>query len=257
MTGEEIRRALKNGGRVYGTMLSLCRNPRWAGVIADTGIDYVIIDTEHAAFSRSEVADMCFVFNRCGIAPIVRIPIPSSHYVTMAIDGGAQGVLAPYCENVTQVKEVISAARLRPLKGILSEMAVDIGEFPSDLTKQYLNNINRNNIVMIGIESSPALMNLEEILGLGNIDVIFIGPNDLSISMGIPDQYTNPEFESALERVIAICNGYNVATAIHLHDIELCSKWIKRGMRFVLYSSDVRIMRSGLSESFSKLRDVT
>ena len=254
MNGGELKNTLSNGGKVYGTMLGLARNPRWAGVFAGANLDYVIIDTEHSAFSRGEVADLCSAFSKAGIAPIVRIPIPSSHYVTMAIDGGAQGVLAPYCESLAQVKEVIGAAKWRPLKGILLDMAVDIGEFPSDDTKQYLERMNQNNIVIIGIESMPALMNLEEMLNVEGIDVIFIGPNDLSISMGIPDQYTNPEFEVAVKRVISICNTHGVAVAIHLFDVKLTTKWINEGMRFVLHSMDTHAMSVGLRCDFEELR---
>ncbi len=255
MNGEEIRKTLKNGGKVYGTMFGLCNGPRWGSVLAGTNLDYVIIDTEHSAFSRKEVADLSWALNQSGITPIVRIPIPSSHYVTMALDGGAKGILAPYCENVTQVKEVVSAARWRPLKGILVEMAIDIGEFPSGDSKQYLEKLNRENIVMIGIESTPALMNLDEILTVDGIDVIFIGPNDLSISMGIPEQYTHPDFESALRRVINICNSHNVAVAIHLFDLQLVKKWINEGMRFILYSSDIHTLREGFRRDFSELKD--
>lgn len=254
MNSEELRKVLKNGGFVYGTMLGLCRNPRWAGALAGTNLDYVIIDTEHAPFNRSEVADLAWAFSHVGITPIVRIPIPSSHYVTMALDGGAQGILAPYCETTAQVKEVVGAARWRPLKGMLLDMAMDIGEFPSEGTKQYLQRMNQNNVVMIGIESMPALMNLEDILSVGGIDVIFIGPNDLSISMGIPGQYTHPDFESALRRVIDTCNAHQVAVAIHLFDIDLTKKWMKEGARFVLHTMDVHIMRESFRREFDELR---
>jgi len=256
MNSEELRNKIKSGGIVYGTMLGLSRNPRWAGVLAGTGIDYAIIDTEHSAFSRGEVADMCSALSRAGVVPIVRIPIPSSHYVTMALDGGAQGILAPYCETVAQVKEVVGAARWRPLKGILLDMAMDIGEFPSEETKEYLERINQNNIVMIGIESMPALMSLEDMLNVDGIDVIFIGPNDLSVSMGIPGQYTHPEFDVAVKRVISTCNSRGVAVAIHLFDTKLTSKWIQEGAKFVLHSMDTHAMSTSLRRDFEELRQI-
>jgi 4-hydroxy-2-oxoheptanedioate aldolase len=254
MNSEELRKTIKDGGIVYGTMLGMSRNPRWAGVLAGTGLDYAIIDTEHAPFGRGEVADMSWALSKSGIVPIVRVPIPSSHYVTMALDGGAQGVLAPYCENVSQVREVVGAARWRPLKGILLEMAMEIGELPSEDSKQYLERMNQNNIVIIGIESMPALMNLEDMLSVDGIDVIFIGPNDLSISMGIPGQYTSPEFETAVKRVISICDSRGIAVAIHLFDTELTEKWIKEGVRFVLHTMDTQVMREGFRRDFEKIR---
>ena len=121
MNGEQLRQKTSVGGIVYGTMISMGRNPRWTQTISAFGLDYVIIDTEHAPRSRAEVADFLAAFNYSGVVPIVRIPIPASHYVTMYIDAGAQGILAPYCETVDQVKEVVAAARWRPLKGALAE----------------------------------------------------------------------------------------------------------------------------------------
>jgi len=107
---------------------------------------------------------------------------------------------------------------------------------------------------MIGIESMPALMNLEDILNIDGIDVIFIGPNDLSISIGIPGQYASPEFESAIKRVIGLCDSRGVAVAIHLFDTELTGKWIKEGARFVLHTMDTQVMREGFRRDFEKIR---
>jgi len=254
MNGQELRKTLKSGGIVYGTMLGLCHNPRWAGVLGGVGFDYVIIDNDHAAYSRGEVADLAWALRQAGVVPIVRVPIPSSHYVTMALDGDAQGILAPYCETVDQVKEVVGAARWRPLKGALLEKAMDTGEFPSDDVKQRLESGNSGNVVMIGIESVPALENLEAILEVDGIDVIFIGPNDMSTSMGITGQYDHPDFEAMLKRVISVCDAHQVAVAIHLFDTKLTSKWMKEGMRFVLHSMDTRAMREGFRHEFSELR---
>ena len=117
MNGAEIKATLKGGGRVFGTMLSIGRSPRWIPVLDGVGLDYVIIDTEHSPRSRGELGDFLTMFNTTDVAPFVRIPIPDSHYVTMAMDAGAQGVLAPYCETVNQVKEVVAATKWRPLKG--------------------------------------------------------------------------------------------------------------------------------------------
>ena len=81
------------------------------------GLDYVVIDTEHNPRSRGELGDCLTMINTTGVVPIIRIPIPDSHYVTMAMDAGSQGVLAPYCETVDQAREVVAAAKWRPLKG--------------------------------------------------------------------------------------------------------------------------------------------
>ena len=138
MNGYELKQKVQSGGIVYGTMISVSRNPRWTSPMSDFGLDYVIIDSEHSPRGRSEMADFIAAFSFSGVAPIVRIPIPDSHYVTMALDAGAHGILAPYCETVEEVKEVVGAAKWRPLKGSMVRRVIDKGEFPSQATKEYL-----------------------------------------------------------------------------------------------------------------------
>ncbi|MFL2761773.1 MAG: HpcH/HpaI aldolase family protein [Dehalococcoidia bacterium] len=256
MNGEQLREKTSSGGIVYGTMLSVGTNPRWTQTISQFGLDYVILDTEHSPRSRAEVADYLAAFNYSGVVPIVRIPIPASHYVTMYLDAGAQGILAPYCETVDQVKEVVAAARWRPLKGALAAKAVDQNELPSIETRKYLENRNKNNVCIIGIESVPAIENLENILQVQGIDAIFVGPNDLSITLGIPDQYDHPDYESALRQIISLSNAAGKPVLIHHQTVELTQKWLKEGARFVLYSSDARIMHNGYRDEFAQIKAV-
>lgn len=256
MNGAELKEKVHSGGIIYGTMLSMSRNPRWSTPMSQFGLDYVIIDTEHSPRGRDDIADFIAAFNFTGVVPILRIPIPETHYVTMALDAGAQGILAPYCETVEEVKEVVAAAKWRPLKGELVRKVVDSGEFPSDATKAYLEARNRNNVCIIGIESTPAIDKLDEMLEVEGIDAIFVGPNDLSISLGIPDQYDHPDYEAALRRIRSICAAHNVPNLYHHQTIELTTKWLREGVRFVLYSSDVRTMHNGFREEFGAIKAV-
>ena len=256
MNGEQLKKKVNSGGIVYGTMISLGRNPRWSSAFSNYGLDYAILDTEHAARSRSEVADYLAAFSYSGVVPIVRIPIPASHYVTMYLDAGAQGVLAPYCETVEQVKEVVAATKWRPLKGELAEKAVETGELPSPATKEYLENRNRNNVCIIGIESVPAISNLENILEVDGIDAVFVGPNDLSITLGIPDQYDHPDYEAALREVISKCQAADTPVLIHHQTVELTQKWLGEGARFVLYSSDASTLHNGYRNEFGRIKKI-
>lgn len=219
-------------------------------------LDYVIIDTEHSPRDRSDLSDFLAAFNFSGVVPIQRIPIPDSHYVTMALDGGAQGVLAPYCETVEEVKEVVAAAKWRPLKGALVRKAIETGELPSQASKEYLESRNRNTVCIIGIESVPAIENLDNILNVPGIDGIFVGPNDLSISLGIPNEYDHPDYEAALREVNRICRAHNVPTMFHHQTVEITTKWMREGTRFVLYSTDVGQMHNGFRTDFGRLKEV-
>jgi 2-keto-3-deoxy-L-rhamnonate aldolase RhmA len=256
MNGAELKSALQAGGRVYGTMLTVGRNPRWIPVLNGVGVDYVVIDTEHSPRDRGELGDYLLMFNSIGVVPIVRIPIPDSHYVTMIMDAGAQGVLAPYCETVDEVKEVVGAAKWRPLKGEAVQRLMDAGEHVSDATRAYLEDRNKNSVAIIGIESVAAVKNLTNILKVPGIDGIFVGPNDLSISLGIPDQYDRPEYQKTVKHIIDTCEDRGIPVLVHHQTPELSTYWIRQGARFVLHGTDRRALAEGFRSDFARLRAV-
>jgi 4-hydroxy-2-oxoheptanedioate aldolase len=255
MNGAELKATLKSGGRVFGTMISIARNPKWIPVLDGVGLDYVVIDTEHNYRSRGELGDFLIMMNTSGVVPIVRIPIPDSHYVTMAMDAGAQGVLAPYCETVEQVREVVAAAKWRPLKGEAVDRLMGKGEHISDATRAYLEDRNKNSIAIIGIESEAAVNNLEAMLQVPGIDGIFVGPNDMSISLGIPDQYDQEIYQSTVKKVIDMSEAHGIATQVHQQTPDLSTYWISQGARFVLHGTDRRALTEGFKADFGALRD--
>ena len=254
MNGAELKETLKSGGRVFGTMISISRNPKWVPIFDSVGLDYVVIDTEHNPRSRGELGDFLIMLNTSGVVPIVRIPIPDSHYVTMAMDAGAQGVLAPYCETVDQVKEVVAAAKWRPLKGEAVDRVVNSGDHISDDTRAYLEARNKNSIAIIGIESVAAVNNLENMLKVPGIDGIFVGPNDMSISLGFPDQYDRKEYQDTVKRVIDTSEAHGIATLVHHQTPELSIFWISQGARFILHGTDRRALTEGFKADFGHLR---
>ncbi|MCI0812226.1 MAG: hypothetical protein J4O10_11835 [Chloroflexi bacterium] len=255
MNGAELKATLKSGGRVFGTMISIARNPKWIPILDSVGLDYVVIDTEHNYRSRGELGDFLMMMNTTGVVPIVRIPVPDAHYVTMAMDAGAQGVLAPYCETVDQVKEVVAAAKWRPLKGEAVDRVVATGEHVSDATRAYLENRNKNSIAIIGIESVAAVENLEKMLQVPGIDGIFVGPNDMSISLGIPDQYDQKIYQDMVKKVIDMSEAHGVATLVHQQTPDLSTYWISQGARFILHGTDRRALTEGFKSDFGALRD--
>jgi len=256
MNGEQLKKKLQAGGVVYGTMLSMSRNPRWATPINDFGLDFVIIDSEHAPRGRSEISDLLTAFGSTGLVTIVRLPYPDGHRAAMELDAGAQGVLAPYCETVQEAKDVAGSVKWRNLKGAYLKKVMDTGDLPSEETRAYLQERNRNNICIIGIESVPGIENLPNILKVDGVDAIFVGPNDLSTSLGIPDKLQHPDYEAALRKIISICRAQNVPVLIHHQTLELTQKWLKEGARFVLYSSDARTIHNGFRRDFESIKAV-
>jgi 2-keto-3-deoxy-L-rhamnonate aldolase RhmA len=253
MTGAELREAMRSGKSVYGTMVTLVQGPRWGAIFGRLGFDYIIIDTEHSPYGRGEVADLAATFKGVGIVPIVRIPYPDPYQARMAVDAGAHGVLAPYVERPEEARQVVAAARYRPLKGALLEQAGNAGSFAGD-TQGYLEDFNKNHVVIIGIESVPAIERLDEILAVPGIDAIFIGPHDLTISLGIPEQYDHPRFQEAVRQIIETSQARGIPAGGHWFQVEQVRRWQAAGSRFILYNSDGGALAQGYRRDLEAIR---
>jgi 4-hydroxy-2-oxoheptanedioate aldolase len=170
----------------------------------------------------------------------------------MAVDAGAHGILAPYVESPEEVRQVVAAARYRPLKGeLLERMGREGG---GGETGAYLERFNQNHAVIIGIESVPAIERLDEILAVPGIDAIFIGPHDLTISLGIPEQYDHPRFQEAVSHIIATSQAKGIPAGGHWFQLEQVRRWQGEGSRFILYSSDGRALSEGYRRDLDALK---
>ncbi len=256
MNPTKLRRTLKKGGHVFGCMLSQMASTRFEQALAGSTLDYAIIDSEHGSRDRTEIQQLTGMLRRADITPIVRVPIPKAEWVAMALDAGTAGVLVPYCETVEEVQAVVATTKWHPLKGDYLRRAVAENKLPSKETKKYLQNRRKESFVIIGIESEPAYRNLGAILDVGDIDGVFIGPNDMSTSLGIPDDYSNKKYLRVIEDIIRRSAARNIPVMVHQQTIETSSKAIEFGARFVLHSTDGRMLQRIIQSEMNTLRKV-
>ena len=214
MNGRELSNALRDGRRVYGTLITSPSPilPEW---LKGVGLDYVFIDTEHIPIGRHTLSWMCQTYRALNLAPIVRIPKPDPYEATKVLDGGASGIIAPYVETVEEVRALIGAVKFRPLKGKKLTAALDGSNELSPCLAAYLNERNEDRLLVINIESVPAIENLGQLLDLPGLDAVLVGPHDLSISMGIPEEYSHPEFDKAVRFIIETARAKGIGAGIH------------------------------------------
>ena len=254
MDGIYLKKTLSSGGFVFGCMLSGMGTTRFRRSLEGSDLDYVVIDSEHGSRDRKEIQELCQMLRDINVAPIVRIPVPMAHWVAMALDAGAAGILVPYCETVEEVQECVATAKWHPLKGEYLRRAVEENILPSDDSKKYLEARHAETVIIIGIESEPAYKRLDALLEVDGIDGIFVGPNDMTTSLGIPDQVTNPKYLDVISNIIEKSESRNIPVMIHQQTIETYIKAIELGARFILHSSDSRFMQSAMQEQMSQLR---
>lgn len=256
MKPAELKAALKSGRPVFGFMLFSIEGMRWSRFYAGSTLDYIIIDWEHASRDRSGLANLVASVQSSGTTCLVRTPSTDEVYVAMALDAGADGVLVPYCESIDEVRRCANKLRYHPLKGEYFERVALTGEMPSEKTRQYLQSRHNDHIFIMGVESEPAVNRLDQLLQCAEIDGIFVGPNDLTTSLGIPDEVENPRYLEVLKHVIDTGEKHGVPTMVHQQSIEASAKAIELGVRFILHSSDVGILLRGVQDEFAQLRQL-
>jgi len=239
---------LRSGGRLYGTAV-LSSSPLWPLAVKRTGVDFVFIDTEHTPFDRTTLASMCVAYRGLGLPPLVRIGSPAPQEARGALDGGASGILAPYVESPDQVRALVGAVKLRPLKGERLTAVLQQRESLESELEDYLKDWNRDNFLMINIESVPAMERLDSILAEPGLDGIIIGPHDLSLSLGLPERYHDPHFEDVVEHIITSAREKGLSAGIHFSQkAELQIKWAQAGANIIMHSSDMALFEQKLKD---------
>jgi 4-hydroxy-2-oxoheptanedioate aldolase len=241
MNTTDFVKALRSGKHLFGTLI-VSPAPKWPGVVATLGLDFVFIDTEHIALDRSQVSQMCNSYQNLGLLPVVRIPSPDPYAAAMMLDGGACGIVAPYVETADQVRQLVGAVKYRPLKGEkLQEILAKRQTIEPELLK-YLNERNSGNACIVNIESVPALESLDKILEVEGLDAVLIGPHDLSCSMGLPERYDDPKFHKAVEEIIKRARARNIGAGIHVtypSGFEKEKQWAQTGANLIIHSADI------------------
>lgn len=248
-----IKRALQAGQAVIGTMVTEVRQPSVMQLLANAGFDFVIIDNEHGAFNIETIANLCQAGQQLGLTPLVRVPDLTYAYLAQSLDSGAQGIMLPRVTTVAQVQEAVQIMKYPPegLRGCA--FARGHTGFKSGPVAETIAAANRETLLIVQVETRQAVDDLEEIAAVPGVDVILVGPTDLSISLGVPGEFEHPQMQTAIKKVISVCQEQGVTPAIHMNVMELALAWAQQGMRLISFSSEAGLMVKAGREAISTL----
>lgn len=225
--------------------------------LARTGLDYVIIDTEHSYFSEESTADYIRAAENGGLVPYVRIGDIRRPYVLRMLDIGARGLIIPNIKSADEVRELVSYAKFAPIgkRGYCPTRTSGWGmdEWASDAVS-YMEECNKRCKVIPQCETKEALDQIEEIASIEGVDGIFVGPCDLSIALGIPLQFDSPVLIQAIERILELCKKNGKEAYIFAGTPEDSRKWLKKGFDSVTYSLDAAILANAFKERIKACR---
>jgi 2-keto-3-deoxy-L-rhamnonate aldolase RhmA len=252
--GGVLKEKLRRGQTVFGTFLQYTTNPAIVDVVPDDALDFVIVSAEHNALDLAEFLPVRYALVAKGIACLARTHSREPDDVSKVCDS-FDGVVVPYVEDVEHARRLAAAAVYRPLKGKALERVLTEGKWPSEKTHKYAFEERCANTVFVPmIESVLAVENLEEICAIPGVNAVFVGPNDLTTSMGIPNEYDHPDLVAMIQRIIEVADRSHVAAGSWFGKREQMERTIKQGSRFVVYSNDGAFLRESMEQSFAQLR---
>lgn len=249
-----LKQRLKNGETVIGTMVQEMRVPAIAQILKVVGFDFFMIDMEHGSYGLETAADIIRVGRLLDMCPLVRVHGADYNLITGPLDHGAMGIMLPRVENRSHIELLIEAMKYPPVgkRGCSSDSP--FAEYVFDPLKEFLQTNNEDTLVITQIERAVAIERLDELLSVPGVDVALIGPEDLSVSLGFPGDTTHPTVVGAIEHVIETATRHGVAAGIHMGSVEALRHWMDKGMRMIMYSSDLGFLMESSAAGLAQLR---
>ncbi|HEY8347281.1 MAG TPA: aldolase/citrate lyase family protein [Symbiobacteriaceae bacterium] len=242
MRTNKVKRALKNGEVVIGTMISACRGAGVATMMATAGFDYVFIDMEHSTFDMETVEEMIVALKATDTMAFVRTPGLGRLELQRPLDAGADGLLVPQVSTVEEVRQIVNYMKYYPEGERGMALRRGHSDYAPVKAAEYMKHANEETMVVIQVESKTAMRDIEQLVSVPGVDAAFIGPADLSQSYGKPGQNEDPEIMADLLHFIEVCNKHGVAPGIHVYDMAKAKDWIDKGMRLICYSNDISMI---------------
>ena len=254
MNGRTLKDKLIKGETVYGTMLQHAINPAMVDFLPPNALDFVIVTAEHNALDVADFLPVRYALAAKGIACLARTHSRDPDDVSKVCDS-YDGVVVPYVEDFEHAKRLAAAAVYRPLKGKALDQVLAGGDWPSEATRKYVTEIRcPDTVFMPMIESVEGVKNLDLICSIPGVDSVFVGPNDLTVSMGIPNEYDHPDLIAMLQKIIDIGNRHHVAAGCWFGTTEQAVRTMRQGARLVVYANDALILRNAMDSAFTELR---
>ncbi len=250
MIQNKLKRKLNEGNAAIGTFI-VCNAPDLVEIAGLAGFDFVIIDNEHGPMRAESTQHLIRAAEVRGITPIVRIPDRLESTILHTIDIGAHGIQVPQVNDANAANEIIERSKYEPVgkRGLAFPRSADYGM--CDINN-YTDNANNETLIITHCENKICLDNLEEICRIPEIDVIFLGPYDMSQSMGVTGQVTHELVENAAKKVLKITKKYNKIAGIFAGNGEIAKKRAEQGFKFIAMGMDTTLFSAKCKEEISK-----
>ena len=252
MRTNRTKEKLNSGETVFGCFL---RYPSAAlvEVMGYQDWDFIVFDGEHGMVDPRDCENMVRAAELQDVTPIVRVTTNSPPVILRYMDTGAQGLHVPWVNSRPEAEQAVQFVKYEPLgiRGLASVRAADYGQaIPFG---EYVTQANAETLTVIHIETAEAVKQLPEILKVEGLDVIFIGPTDLSHSLGVPGQADHPTVKTAMEQITEAVSKTSVALGIMVPNAQAAQEWRQRGASYITVAFE-SMLNPGVRQFFSSVR---
>ncbi len=238
-TLERFRNKISNNEPVFGTFMKT-GDPMFVEAAGIGGFDYVILDMEHGPVSIESQQNNIRAAEARGTVPIIRLPDYDENTIGKALDIGAYGIQVPQINNAESARRVVKNAKFYPygMRGVCR--FVRAADYSNMDRFDYFES-SKDLLIILQLEGVEAIKNLDEILEVDGVDILFIGPYDLSQSLGIPGQVNNPIVVDEMKKIVEKARKKNKVIGTFIDTPEDLKMWRSLGLLYLSYSVDIGI----------------
>jgi 4-hydroxy-2-oxoheptanedioate aldolase len=249
---QNFRQRCTSGEPVIGTFAAI-PHPVAIEVAAASGVDFLCIDWEHAQIGRDRIEDLIRASDVHQVPAMVRVPCHAPEPIAAALDAGAAGVLVPRVSTAAQAAAMVQAVRYPPVgvRGVGPGRAAGYGYRIPD----YLAKANQSLLLAIQVETAEGLANIEDIASVEGVDLIFIGPGDLSVSIDAMGPANAERLDAAIETIAAAAREAGKSVGIFRPSADDVGRWFKSGIRYYILASDTMFLGASLTAGVAAARE--
>lgn len=256
MRQNKTKAKLLAGDRSVGTFVFEFNTSGIARLAAEAGADFVVYDMEHTGWSVETIRRLIATTPRDAIMPFVRIPASDYHFVARVLDMGAMGVMVPMVESVQQAEKLVQSAKYPPAGGRGAAFTIAHDDYTAGNVAEKMQTANDQTLLIAQIETARGLEQVEQIAAVPGIDVLWIGQFDLSTSLGIPGQFDDPKFVSAMDRVVAAAQKEHKAAGYMVLDVDDAAARVDQGFRCISYQGDLWLYQAALRDGLAAVNQL-
>ena len=255
MKSNQVKQKIQAGGVALGTFLLEFNTTGIARIAAGAGAEFVVFDMEHTGWSIETIRMLIATAQSTDLTCIVRVPATEYHFIARALDMGADGIMVPMVESAAQAEKIVQCAKYPPMGKRGAVFSVSHDNYQGGDIAEKVEAANQNTLLLAQIETVEGLQNVEEIAAVDGIDVLFVGPADLSCSLGIPGKFADPKIRAAEDAVVEACRQHNKAAGHLPCRTEDAISLVERGYRFLAYGADLWLYQSALRSGLQTIKE--